>query len=49
LSSPTGTIAKQRRIRALYQNCQNNPLLRGEEGGNWKIVQNGFREIIYSA
>ena len=35
-------------IRAIYQNNENNPLIRGEEGGNWKIVQNGFSKVIYS-
>lgn len=33
-------------IRAVYHNHENNPLVRGEEGGNWKIVQNGFSKVI---
>lgn len=34
-------------IRAVYENHENNTLIRGEEGGNWKIVQNGFSKVIY--
>lgn len=35
-------------VRAIYQDSENNPLVRGE-GGNWKIVQNGFCKVIYPA
>lgn len=34
-------------IRVVYQNRENNSLVRGEEGGNWKIFQNGFSKVIY--
>ena len=33
-------------IRAVSQDHENNPLVRGEKGGNWKIVQNGFSKVI---
>jgi hypothetical protein len=34
-------------IRVVYQNHENTPLIRGEEGGKWKILQNGFSKVIY--
>lgn len=35
-------------VRAIYQDRENNPLIRGEKGGSWKIIQNGFSEVIYA-
>lgn len=35
-------------VRAIYQDQENNPLIRGDKGGNWKIVQNSFSKIIYA-
>jgi len=42
-------IRKQVAVRAIYQDQRNNPLIRSETGGRWKIVQNSFSDIIYSA
>lgn len=41
-------ILKQVSVRAIYQDRQNNPLIRSETGGKWKIVQNSFSDIIYA-
>jgi hypothetical protein len=40
---------KETWIRAIYQDEENNPLTHGVSGGKWKIIQNGFNNIIYSA
>ena len=41
-------IRKQISVRVVYQDHQNNPLVRSETGGKWKIVQNSFSAIIYA-
>jgi len=41
-------IRKQVVVRTIYQDQQNNPLIRSEMGGKWKIVQNSFNGIIYA-
>ena len=35
-------------VRAIYEDHENNLLIRGEKGGSWKIVQNSFSEVIYA-
>lgn len=42
-------IRKQASVRTIYQDHENNPLIRSETGGKWKIVQNSFSDIIYAA
>jgi hypothetical protein len=42
-------IRKQASVRTIYQDHENNPLIRSETGGKWKIVQNSFNDIIYAA
>ena len=46
--SPEGEVHKKISIRVVYQDEQNNPLVRSEETGNWKVVQNSFRDILYA-
>jgi hypothetical protein len=36
-------------ICAIYQDDENNPLIYSMGGGKWKIVQNGFNDVVYSA
>lgn len=43
------TIAKQVSMRAIYQDAANNPSVRSQIGGHWRIVQNSFTEVIYTA
>ncbi len=43
-----GSTLKQASVRAIYQDKQNNPMVRSEEQGHWKIVQNSFSEILYT-
>jgi hypothetical protein len=40
---------KEMWICAIYQDDENNPLIHSMGGGKWKIVQNGFNDLIYSA
>jgi len=35
-------------VRAIYQDSTNNPLIRSNLNGTWKIVQNSFSKVIYS-
>lgn len=35
-------------VRAIYQDEKNNPLVRTEGKGSWKIVQNSFADILYA-
>jgi hypothetical protein len=42
------TIAKEVSVRAIYQDEENNPSVRSQPGGYWKIVQNSFTEVIYA-
>lgn len=41
-------IVKKSSVRTIYQDDKNNPMVRTEEGGTWKIVQNSFSDILYS-
>lgn len=43
-----GRVLKQASVRAIYQDDQNNPMVRSEGKGRWKIVQNSFSEILYA-
>jgi hypothetical protein len=43
------TIAKQVSVRAIYQDSANNPSVRSQIGGHWRIVQNSFSKVIYAA
>lgn len=36
-------------VRTVYNDQQNRPVIRGYEDGNWKIVQNSFSKVIYTA
>lgn len=47
-SAQDGSRIEEFWIRAIYQDHENNPLIRGENGGSWKIVQNSFSEVIYA-
>jgi hypothetical protein len=40
---------KQVSIRAIYQDQKKEPLLRGEPGGSWKMIQYGFKDIIFKS
>jgi hypothetical protein len=40
---------KEMWICAIYQDDENNPLVYSMGGEKWKIVQNGFNDLIYSA
>lgn len=40
---------KEMWIRVIYQDNENNPLIYSMGGGKWKIVQNEFNDLIYSA
>ncbi len=42
-------IRKQVSVRVIYQDRQNNPMVRSEISGKWKIIQNSFSDIIYAA
>lgn len=42
------TIAKQVSVHAIYQDAANNPSVRSQIGGHWRIVQNSFAAIIYT-
>lgn len=35
-------------VRVVYQDKDSNPLLRGEDGGKWKVIQASFSDIIYN-
>ena len=41
-------IKKEVSVRAVYQDEENNPLVRSEPNGAWKIVQNSFSDILFS-
>lgn len=43
-----GPINKRVSVRAIYQDENNNPIVRTECGGAWRIVQNSFTEILYA-
>lgn len=40
-------IKKEVSVRVMYQDPENNPLVRGEPSGAWKIVQNSFSDILF--
>lgn len=40
-------IQKSVSVRAIYQDSENNVIVRSEEGGKWKIMQNSLSNIIY--
>ncbi len=39
---------KQASVRAIYQDTENNALVRTESNGVWNIVQNSFTDILYA-
>ena len=41
------SVWKQVSVRSIYQDDKNNPIIRSEEKGHWKIMQNSFSEILY--
>ncbi|RLB87816.1 MAG: hypothetical protein DRH50_16220 [Deltaproteobacteria bacterium] len=41
-------IQKLVSVRTIYQDSQNNAMIRSEAGGKWKIIQNSFSDIIYA-
>ena len=41
-------IAKLASVRAIYQDTENNAMVRTESDGVWKIVQNSFSDILYA-
>ena len=41
-----GRVLKQASVRAIYQDNGNNPIVRSEEKGQWKIIQNSLNEIL---
>jgi len=43
-----GPISKQASVRAIYQDPDNDAMVRTEPDGDWKIVQNSFRDILYA-
>lgn len=48
--SADGTqIPKQASVRAIYQDNENNAMVRAEPDGVWKIVQNSFSHILYNS
>jgi hypothetical protein len=42
------TVAKQVSVRAIYQDAANNPSVRSQIEGQWRIVQNSFSKVIYA-
>ncbi|CRI64998.1 conserved hypothetical protein [Thiocapsa sp. KS1] len=40
-------ISKQASVRAIYQDADNDAMVRTEPYGSWKIVQNSFTDILY--
>jgi hypothetical protein len=40
---------KEMWICAIYQDDENNPLIHSMSDGKWRIVQNGFNDVVYSA
>lgn len=40
-------LKKEVSVLVIYQDGDNNPLVRSEPGGTWKIVQNSFSDIIF--
>jgi len=46
--SESQRVTKRMSVRAIYQDDQNNPMVRTEENGNWKIIQNSFTDILYA-
>lgn len=43
-----GPISKHASVRAIYQDADNDAMVRTEPDGDWKIVQNSFTEILYA-
>lgn len=43
-----GSITKRVSVRAIYQDENNNPIVRTECRGAWRIVQNSFTEMLYA-
>jgi len=41
-------ISKQASVRAIYQDADNDAMVRTEPDGAWKIVQNSFTDILYA-
>lgn len=46
-NSQSKEIKKESSVSVGYEDSDKNPLLRGEPGGCWKIVQNSFSDILY--
>ena len=42
------TIFKKVSVRTIYQDAENNALVRTESDGVWNIVQNSFTDILYA-
>lgn len=42
-------IFKHASVRAIYQDTENNALIRTESDGVWNIVQNSFTDILYAS
>ena len=41
-------ITKKVSVRVIYQDNENNPVVRSEKNGSWKILQNSFSDILYA-
>lgn len=41
-------ITKKVSVRVIYQDNENNPMVRCEKNGSWKILQNSFSDILYA-
>ncbi|WP_339890461.1 hypothetical protein [Neptuniibacter pectenicola] len=41
-------ILKHASVRVIYQDTENNALVRAESDGVWNIVQNFFTDILYA-
>ncbi|MDF1691693.1 MAG: hypothetical protein P1U47_04945 [Zhongshania sp.] len=44
-----GSIEIELGVRAIYQGENNDPLVRGDPNGSWRIVQNSFSSVLYRA
>ena len=44
----SGPITKKASVRAIYQDSENNAMVRTEPNGAWKIVQNSIMDILYA-
>lgn len=44
-----GSVEIELSVRAIYQGENNDPLVRGDPKGSWRIVQNSFSSVLYRA